>query len=394
MYVNNLCAVIVQAELVMMLPGHTHEDIDAMFRFIADSLRRKGLVRTIEDIEDAARKAFAGQEVHVEHVATVFAYDKWLRPFLGTMGQITSARYFNIGIRENDNTSLPVMWYKPHAGHAHLYPTKKDPISKTPMFEVVNGEKLYITDMAGIEIFADTPTGTPGIQEFETERMDTGKVHANIKKMIAALPLLFGDDAKAWWEMWAATVPHSPDEAMRAFPMTFDWPEKCAHWKAPTMDGLRSEYTETMTYLNTQGHQAFNRKDAERAVAEERAIRPALSAGDMVVVKPGSDGGMHKLPFWIAEVAQDTPCEVDTIEVLWRTPFKGGYAKDDIEGQWLHVCKGSVLGRAGITRYHAYTPKCRIGNKDKKDHGAMRDQVQRDQVALYFAELTKRQWRM
>lgn len=52
----------------MMLPGHTHEDIDAMFRFVADSLRSKGLVRTIDEFVEATEHAFREQKVFVEQV--------------------------------------------------------------------------------------------------------------------------------------------------------------------------------------------------------------------------------------------------------------------------------------------------------------------------------------
>lgn len=377
----------------MMMPGHTHEDIDAMFRFVADALRQKGLIRTIQDFEDAARKAFEGQQVHVEHVAAVYDYDSWLRPYLGTMSQITTARYFNIGFCEGESTR-PVLWYKPHPGHAHLYPTKKD-AANLPMFEMINGERSYITEMAGIEIFGkETPSGIPKVQKFYVERLDADTVFKSIDKMIGMLPFLFGEDAKAWWESWRATLPNSPEEAIQTFPIAFEWPQKCDEWKAATMDGLRSEYEETMTYINTQGGQAFNKEDAANAAMEELHGKPPLSAGDLVVVKPGSDDGMHKLPFWIGEVAKDTPAEVDLIDVVWLSAFKGGYARDDLEGQWLHVCKGSQSARGGLIRYHAYTSKCRIGTKDKKSHGVMEGTVEREEVVLYFAELTKKQSHM
>lgn len=55
------CCCCVQVELCMMMPGHTHEDIDAMFRFIADSLRAKGLIRTIDEFVDATKSAFKDQ---------------------------------------------------------------------------------------------------------------------------------------------------------------------------------------------------------------------------------------------------------------------------------------------------------------------------------------------
>lgn len=69
----------------MMLPGHTHEDIDAMFRFVADALRSKGLVRTIEEFEQAAVHAFKEQSVHIEHVPYVRDYKAWFQTNLGVI---------------------------------------------------------------------------------------------------------------------------------------------------------------------------------------------------------------------------------------------------------------------------------------------------------------------
>lgn len=179
----------------MMMPGHTHEDIDAMFRFIADSLRAKGLVRTIEEFEVAATMAFKQQNVHVEHVATVYDVTSWMpkdKSVLGNFKLITTARYFIIAKRESDG--MPVMWYKPHAAHEHLYPTLKDSQSRMARYNMdKDGKKQYVTDMEGIEIFKDLPTGQPELQHIEADRLDVAGVHASVKEMMRMIPSLFDD---------------------------------------------------------------------------------------------------------------------------------------------------------------------------------------------------------
>ena len=59
-----------KVEFSMLPVGHTHEDIDAMFRFIADSLRRVGLVRTPQEFEMCTKTAVS-EGIHVEHVSWV-----------------------------------------------------------------------------------------------------------------------------------------------------------------------------------------------------------------------------------------------------------------------------------------------------------------------------------
>lgn len=370
----------------MMMPGHTHEDIDSMFRFIADALRSKGLVRTIDEFVEASTHAFKDQPVHVEHISYVFDYENWLRPNMSEFSKITTARYFVIGLRERDRRA--VMWYKPSAGHEHLYPTKKDDITHKPIYYLEDGERKYETDMDGIEMLVGSPIGEPAIQPFENDRMDVSNVHAAMKQIMSQQPHLFGEQASAWWDVWASTTITDAEAAYEANPLPFTWPAKADKWRPPTLSGLRSEYSETVTYLNTAGGQAFSIRDARQAAAEENDAHPALGVGDLLVVKPGSDDGMHHLPFWVAEVFKEVGVGEEPVEVVWRSAFKGGYARDDIDGQWLRICIGNSAARGGCVRYHAYGSQCRVGGKDKAGHGHMCGTIMRDEVALYFAKLT------
>jgi len=306
---------------------------------------------------------------------------------VGRFEQIKTARYFVIACRESDN--VPVMWYKPSAAHPHLYPTLKDPQTKMPVHEIVDGEKRYKTDMNGIEIFNELPTNTsPGVQSFEEDRLDIAQTYSVVKKIIDLHPLLFGDAASAWWQSWSETTASNVEDALDQHPLTFDWPTKTGEWKPPTLIGLEREYAETVTYVNTQGQQAFNMRDATQAANEQNDCRPKLAVGDLVVLKPGSDDGMHHLPFWIAEVAEDVSEDTATFRVVWRSAFKGGYAQDDVSGQWLQICVGSVRSRGGCTRYHAYNKKCQRGGQDIRGHGKMTGTVRRNEVVLYFPKLT------
>lgn len=362
-----------------------------MFRFIADAVRAKGLVRTIDEFTDAAKQAFKDQEVHIEHVAWVHDYTAWLRGrCVGTYEHIKTARYFVFGLRETDH--CPVFWYKPHAGHEHLYPTVKDSVTRMPCYDMVDGVKMYKTDMSGIEVFdgeVEDDLGVPGVQDFSSDRLEVEHIKETMTQIMEMHPTLFGSAAKEWWDAWTATVPRTVEAAQLAHPTTFTWPAKAGDWHPPTLEGLRSEYQETITYLNTVGGQAFSIQNARQAAVEENDNRPEVNAGDLLVLKPGSDDGMHKLPFWVAEVAEKASTADDEVQIIWRSAFKGGYARDVVDGQWLQICKGCIEGRGGIVRYHPYTSKCRTGSRDKNGHGQMKASIQRNQVALYFAKLTK-----
>lgn len=181
---------------------------------------------------------------------------------------------------------------------------------------------------------------------------------------------------------------------MQERPNSFEWPAKSDAWRPPTLDGLRSEYEETIEYINSRGKQAFSHRDSMQAQLEESREKPDLSVGDLLLVKPGEDDGMHQLPFWIAEVAQPVPKEISSIPITWRSAFKNSLAVNDVNGQWHAICKGSVSTRGGHVRYHPYTVKCTVRGQDIKGHGKMESTVERSEVALYFPKLTKDHARM
>lgn len=373
----------------MMMPGHTHEDIDAMFRFIADALRGKELVTTIDAFEEAARNAFTEQTVHVQQVATVHDYKSWLKTSIGEMEHIKTARYFVIGLRESDGA--PVMWYKPHVAHPHLYPTQKDSETGMPLFEMVDGQQMYLTDMNGIEVFnSEYPSKEPAVQEFYSDRLDIDATHKLVMAMTEMQPTLFDVACVKWWQSWLDETPRTASDALKKFPMTFEWPEKAKKWSPTTMLNLQTEYAETITYVNSKGKQSFSLKQARQALREQNQNTPELSRGDLLVVQPGEPLGRHdRMPFWIAEVHADkVPSEQSDVPIIWRAAFKRGYAQDDVGGQWHRICKGYAESRAGCKRYHPLTPACLKG-KDKQKHGELEGVVQRDTIVLYFAKLTK-----
>lgn len=372
----------------MMLSGHTHEDIDAMFRFIADSLRAKGLVRTIDEFVDATHHAFKDQRIHVQHVKVVPDWSTWLKESNGDYDQIKTARYYVVRKRESDGR--PVMWYKPCVAHEHLYPVLKDAESGMPLSKVVDGETVYETDMEGIEVFSQLPEGTPKAQAFESDRLNVDDIHETMKEIFTAHPFLFGQESRDWWMEWAAKTCNDVEDVLSEEPLSFDWPAQCEHWEAPTrLASLRSEYAETITYINTHGQQAFRPRDAAQAMLEENKGSPALNKGDLILLKPGADDGMHRLPFWVAEAGADVSENVTTIPVVWRSAFKRSIAVDDVDASWLHMCTANIEGRGGCVRYHPYHVKtCTVRGMDKRSHGLMMGSVERSAVAIYFPKLT------
>lgn len=69
--------------------GHTHEDIDQIFRVISEELTRRGFVGTIEQYLDAISSAFkTGPAPHVEQLDAVADY-KSRRGWASTCGAAT-----------------------------------------------------------------------------------------------------------------------------------------------------------------------------------------------------------------------------------------------------------------------------------------------------------------
>eukprot|EP00965_Chrysotila_dentata_P108748 3592489-Pleurochrysis_carterae.AAC.1 len=138
-----------EVTFTMMEVGHTHEDIDAVFRRVA--------------VPDAT-----------VHPIMTFTQD-W-KTYLNTdisdtIANINNARELIIRKREKDGGTDEFMrvlawrssslfcidtvlafWYKPDSSHKTLYPTAKDKNGK-PMEVTVNGERAYKHCEYGIEIF-------------------------------------------------------------------------------------------------------------------------------------------------------------------------------------------------------------------------------------------------
>lgn len=374
----------------MMMVGHTHEDIDAMFRHIADKLRARGVVRTVDELVVSAREAYS--HIIVEQMVWVPDYSTWLRSSRGDFDHFKEHRYFVITRRSLDG--VVAMWSKPDSSHIHLYPTKKDPATGMPLYTVSpEGQKLYTTCEEGIEILVAAPARTGAIpppQAFEESRLDTKDILDKFETLCDLHPNQF-EEVRTWWQQWGQSTCLQVHEAVMQHPKGFVWPEKCRHFVAPSLDGLRQEYAEAIRYRNAIGNASFTMRDRDQAREECAKPSPELHRGDLLCLKsPESDDAADGTPFWMAEVAVDyvPPTDETIADVWWYACFKSGKAQRNANGSWKPVCIGYQAGLGGVKKYHAYTAQCQRGGHDIPGHGRNHSSANRSEVVLYHASLT------
>lgn len=117
---------------------------------------------------------------------------------IGLHGGDQTTRYFVIALPKSDRRL--VMWYKPNAGQEHLYPTMQDSATLMPLFDLVNGDKKFRTDMNGIEIFSDLPSGEPHIQKYKADRLNVSATQDVMKQAMQLHPNLISSQTRAWWD--------------------------------------------------------------------------------------------------------------------------------------------------------------------------------------------------
>ena len=94
-----------------MLPlGHTHDDIDAFWRFVADAHRARGVIRTIDEFESAARTCLQ-EEVYVEQISWVYDYQEWFKPHLNASMKGIRSVQTETQARQGDNTDKGVRYF-------------------------------------------------------------------------------------------------------------------------------------------------------------------------------------------------------------------------------------------------------------------------------------------
>eukprot|EP00965_Chrysotila_dentata_P189358 6173276-Pleurochrysis_carterae.AAC.4 len=133
-----------EVRISMMMVGHTHEDIDALFRRIAEYWARKGKVGTPSAFQRYLRAAVPGAVVHdlVEYVHDFKSF--FTDHIYDNVQGINDAREFII--RERDD-GVVAFWYKPCSSHKHTYPAMKDedgnPVRTDSETVTVDGEAHY-----------------------------------------------------------------------------------------------------------------------------------------------------------------------------------------------------------------------------------------------------------
>mmetsp|Transcript_12125 Transcript_12125/g.31819 ORF Transcript_12125/g.31819 Transcript_12125/m.31819 type:complete len:706 (+) Transcript_12125:1194-3311(+) len=377
-----------QAEIAFMMVGHTHEDIDACFRIIAEYLYSIGLVRNIEEYLSGIKLAWARGEhadhVHVEKLDVIFDYKTWLDPHVynsdgvtlkaadekAQMSGITTARYFLIRKRADGAVAL---WYKPQVAHPWLYPSKKD-ATGAPMFTMVDGEKQYDQVCEnGIEIF-HTPQGPPDKvpphaefplnKRLGTPFLNVDEVFAAAKSMIEHMPAMFGLNALEPWQRFQREHPRKladvPDAARPAWQLP---PTLIADapLPKPLFEQLK-EYNETIQYTNPTSKTIYtNHKSRGNLVAANLAnekIPDPVRKGEMLFVKAEQGDETFEsnqfaaTPLWACQACDEEPVptnsasartvsDEDVFNVAWWACFKSKTSLEHpMSGKWKQLCVG------------------------------------------------------
>ena len=388
-----------KADLVMLPLGHTHDDIDAFWRFVADAHRARGVIRTIDEFESAARTCLQ-EEVYVEQISWVYDYQEWFKPHLNaSMKGIRSVqtetqarqgdntdkgvRYFTMTPREVDGR--PAMWYKKGPSHADLYPSKKDPATRMPLRDPDTGS--ISTCSEGIEILSSTPTGSPPVQPFSPDRMDVDALYATVHEIMTLHPHTFPESIRTWWETWKTTVLTEADAAFAACPDPHVWPVAAGDVPVAPVAELQKEYAEAILYRNVGGSKtAFKTKDREAARRE--AVVRDVSLHEVLAVCPPKEELEWCTPFWLASSTAETPAQATELPIQWLACFQSGNVCTDVERSWHPVCCG-YEDRPSGRKYHKLTKKCMRGSQPIRGHGPMLEVIERDSVVLFNVTLSK-----
>eukprot|EP00965_Chrysotila_dentata_P013769 456835-Pleurochrysis_carterae.AAC.1 len=118
----------------MMMVGHTHENIDALFRRVAEYWSRKGMVLTPYDFFAFLRASVESTTVHplVEYVhgyAGFFSdciYDDGINKASGSSSSRSALMADCADAARVLCATAVEFWYKPDSSHKHLYPTEKN----------------------------------------------------------------------------------------------------------------------------------------------------------------------------------------------------------------------------------------------------------------------------
>jgi len=362
-----LMGYIEEAELSMMMPGHTHEDIDAAFRVIAEHFYQLGMILTVDDFMAQLRAAWSGgkhdENSIVEPVDVVFDYKAWFDGAVYDVGEptlvradthaqvkgITSARYFLIRKRADGNVCF---WYKPQPAHPWLYPTKKD-ASGEPMYTVKDGERCYdIPCPDGIEIFhrefARGPSeAAPKHAMFPEGLLDVKDCMMAIREIHSKIPAMTGTSFLPPWEQLLSTYPTTLDMVPQ---------EMRPAWQMPPLQGPAiempkhiseklKEFNETIHYTNPIAGQILRNAQVQTNLDEQQqdALAQKVEVGDKVLIQPDwtdVDEETKKAmdtPLWLAKITDAS--DKDVVNVAWYLTFANRDPKPRMDGKWSLACK-------------------------------------------------------
>lgn len=221
-----LKGIVNQIELSMMLPGHTHEDIDQAFRVIQAALLKALFVATLEQYKHIIAHAWTGQVQHVEEVLCVHDCSHWMQGCVweskpvakdsdaNYLVNINTARYFRIARRDSDGAVC--LWYKPSTLYSTERPYLRDPQGSF----IVDEASEYVTDPDGIEVFRTLqgPEGSPTLAAFPTMTAHKQKkIRENVMRRM-------NDEPLQCMCPYARRLPPSPPPSLTPKSRRFDMP--------------------------------------------------------------------------------------------------------------------------------------------------------------------------
>ena len=427
-----------EVRVSMMMVGHTHEDIDAIFQLISAAWKRARQVLSPSAFTQLLSDAVPNCIVHdfLEYVhdwASFFAdciYDE-------VVG-INTAREFII--RERDD-GVVAFWYKPSSSHKHLYPALKDN-DGNPIQSIVNGSICYTPDPMGIEVFRttdDLATTVPKPAEFaravadsQAMRFDVDAAEANLKKIIAALPQSFSQHDVADWKSFFAQYPRSVKDIPQNRLHAVEWDAipptsgvtalsslsrhtvsacvvcvhkprtPCSmHLLCPSLCVSQELYAESIAYTNPVSGASVGAQQLRNLRADSREV-PVLKKDDIILVFPAADviqasrvAPGEKLPFWVCKLIEDEDAELDQYG-LRRVPSTD---TDKFQIAWLgvfdakHKITNSVTGIWRLRCAHSNNRvKVHPWSAEKccaAPHSLMVDTIERASILLYDVEFTE-----
>ena len=222
-------------------------------------------------------------------------------------------------------------------------------------------------------------------------RMDPEAVLKTVESIIDGYPAHFKDvdDARAWWQRWAAEAPMCASDVPSEHRPQWQWPAECPDEALPpSATEMAAAYKESIAYVNAVGGSRFTVKQRDDADAEEQKLDlNKIEEGEkLFVLAPKADDISEELrggaaqwhtPLWLCQAEErsyvtDTDC-APSLQVSWWACNPSAHG--NLAGNWFPMCKGG----------HKLLSGCR-----GHGHGKWIGEIERKSIRVTGVELNKK----